>query len=130
MFKLLASVSAMKITLKMSVSNDRCCHFARDVCTTANDTPYARSFSSPLNRAYRMSLRHSVLEHRPSIGAMSVCFSTQPIFPLLMLRQCRIMAHMIRSANGGPSMVGGPNIIQYISDVRLPHVKIWQRYIQ
>ena len=80
--------------LKRSFSNDRCRHFALGVWTATSNTRFFRTFSSPSNHGYCMSLWRSVLEQ--SIQDRSgVRFSTQPIFPPLMLNQWRTDVHVI-----------------------------------
>ena len=72
---------------KTIFSDDGCLHFAGGVCTTASET-CTRPLSSPWNRAYRLLLRSPALEQ--STQERSGCwsaFSTQLIFPALMLNQ-------------------------------------------
>ena len=65
--------------------------------------------------------------NRPGIGAMLVRFSPPSIFPALMLNQLRTMVHVITCKTAACRSHGVLIVIQYISHLRLPHVKIGRR---
>ena len=114
-----------KIALKLAFSNNECRHFVRAACTDANDTPYARPFSPPSNRVYRMLLRPSVLEEstqdRSGVGSFF-----PPFFPFLMLTQWCTSS---RGSRGLLVARGANSNAKYFSS-DITTCQIWLCYIQ
>ena len=95
-----------------------------------DDSQYSRLIFSLSNGAYRVSLRPSIVEQSTQDRSGVAPFFDLVNFPgssVNPMANSGARDHVLTAARLSQEVV---ILIQYISHLRLPHAKIWQRYIQ
>ena len=115
---------------KTAVFNGGDNSFARGARFTTDDSQYSRPIFPLSNGAYRVSLRPSIVEQSTQDRS-----GVAPFFDLVNFPGSSVNPMASSGARGHVLTAvrlsqGAVILIQYISHLRLPHAKIWQRYIQ
>ena len=104
--------------------------FARGTRITMNDNQYPRSIFPICNGVYCMSLRPSLVEQSTQDRSDVITFFDPVNFSGTNVKPMAnngARDHVLTAARLSQGVL---ILIQYISHLRLPHVKIWHRYIQ